>query len=265
MPPDQTSSFETVLDAPPAGSPPAAPPAPVPPAPPAADAAPAPGSPPAPPPAPPAPPAQKAEKPKDLPDTYWDAEKGAVKTDDLIKAANDLAASKKDVITDLAAVKLTPTVVKDYYGKDIKLDAEAPIVKAMLGLAKEEGLRAGTANKLVDLVLQAQVASQEADAKEFAKIGDNAEARFKAAAAKAATQLGYTGTAGPDGKVDESMKVRAQNLFSRLDNHEDFLVLEELLGLKAGPTAAEAGGAGGVVPFANRLYPEDAKKSAGAR
>lgn len=193
---------------------------------------------------------QVATRPDYLPESYWDAEKGAPKADALSKIFADHEARTKNAITDWSKLELK-TSVKGLDDKEVEIDRDAPMVKALGEIAKERGWTGEDVQPLIDMVATMQRSSAEAEMKDFIKLGGGdvkkANERANAVVTQAARLLGWTGQAGADGKVDESGRRAAVRLMADIHSSEAFEVLEKLITATQAPGAASGGGGGGEV------------------
>lgn len=209
---------------------------------------------------------QVATRPDYIPESYWDAEKGAPKVEDISKIFQAHDARTKNVIADWGKYELK-TSVKGLDDKEIEIDREAPMVKALGEIAKERGWTGEDVQPLVDMVATMQRAAAEAEINGFLKLGGGdrkkANDRAEAVVAKAATLLGYTGEAGADGKVDDSGRRAVVRLMADIHSSEAFEVLEKLINATQSPGSASGGGGGGETKdIASRWYGDGSLKKA---
>lgn len=207
---------------------------------------------------------QVATRPDYLPESYWDAEKGAPKIEDISKIFAAHEARTKNVITDWDKLELK-TSVKGLDDQEITIDRDAPMVKALGEIAKERGWTGEDVQPLVDMVATMQRAAAEAEINSFLKLGGGdrkkANDRAEAVVAKAASLLGYTGQAGADGKVDDSGRRAVVRLMSDIHSSEAFEVLEKLINATQAPGSASGGGGGGeTIDIASRWYGDGSLK-----
>ncbi len=207
---------------------------------------------------------QVATRPDYIPETYWDAEKGAPKVDDISKIFQAHEARSKGVIADWSKHELK-TSVKGLDDKDIEIDRDAPMVKALGEIAKERGWTGEDVQPLIDMVATMQRASAEAEINDFLKLGGGdkkkASDRTNAVITKAAGLLGYTGQAGGDGKVDETGRQAVVRLMADIHSSEAFEVLEKLINAAQAPGSVVSGGGGGeTTDIASRWYGDGSLK-----
>jgi len=201
---------------------------------------------------------QVATRPDYIPETYWDAEKGAPKVEDISKIFQAHDARTKGVIADWSKHELK-TSVKGLDDKEVEIDREAPLVKALGEIAKERGWTGEDVQPLIDMVATMQKSAAEAEVTDFLKLGGGdvkkANERANAVVTQAARMLGWTGQAGADGKVDEAGRRAAVRLMADIHSSEAFEVLEKLITATQAPgSAANGGGGGEVKDIASRWY-----------
>lgn len=130
-------------------------------------------------------------RPENVPEQFWDTEKGALKSDDLIAAYTPLAEKVKAEEDRLAAYPKAATEIPFAIpdgalgeGVKVELDENHPLIAPARELLFEEKLPPALLGKLGALVVKQQLA----EAKEFEtartaqmqKLGDNAGARIDA-------------------------------------------------------------------------------------
>lgn len=211
--------------------------------------------------------ADPPQRPDFLPESYWDAEKGSAKLEDLGKLAADHAARQAELIDDPEKFDWSNVKVAGPDGVDITIDPENPLVKAFTSMGKDRGWTKSDVSAAAELILNAEKSAAEARAKEYEALGPKRAERLTSAVQTIARLAGYTGQAGQDGKVDDTVLREAQAfLGSTIQSKAQFEFLEKVLSAAGLPPAAEAGGTGGkVVDVAKRLYPNEAKYASGAR
>lgn len=205
-----------------------------------------------------APAVSSATRPAYLPEQYWDSSKNEVKAPDLQKHFETLAARQADLVTDPAKFDLKSSI-KGQDGSDIQFNLDDPLMKGVLGLAKDRGLTKQDVQALGDVVITAEKAAVEAEYKEFLKIGGGDEAkanqRMNAVLAKGAALLGAEGKETPESKKAMGSLIAVISLSSQ------FEALEKLLNSVA-PGSAEAGGGSAVDKnIATRWYPKEVAKA----
>ena len=224
------------------------------------------GSPPAPPPAPPAappaPPPAATTRPDYLPETFWDPTKNAVKDTDLKAHFENHSKRQAEVFSDPTKFQFK-TELKDAEGKPIELNTDEPLVKAVFGLAKERGLTTGDVNALTEVVLQAEIASAEAEKKEYLAFGGGDEAkalaRLTALATRGATLLGKDDQGKPTADAQKAMNT----IIAGLSTKAQFEALEKLIA--GDPAAATGAGAGKTPDIAKSWYGEDGLSGTGMK
>lgn len=135
----------------------------------------------------------KPTKPDGLADSFWDAEKGAVKFDDLTRTLGELTAIKETVEQRKAAVPEKPDGYKPELPKTFKapqgikipeLTADNPSFVKLREVAHKHGLPQEAVSDLVALKTELDLAELDAAGKaidaEFAKLGDKAKERVSA-------------------------------------------------------------------------------------
>lgn len=135
---------------------------------------------------------EKPVKPEGLADSYWDADKGELKTADLIKDHTELSTK---AAAEAERRKGLPAKADDYkieLPKDIEappgfemvLDAQGEVATEFKAMVHEYGLTQDAATKLVGLLAKnenARIARVDGAVKlEVAKLGDNGMARIDA-------------------------------------------------------------------------------------
>lgn len=131
-------------------------------------------------------------RPEGLPDSYWDGEKNAVKTDDLVKRFNELStkdaaeAVRKNSLPQTAdAYKVElPADFKAPAGVDFKFDEKAPEIAQARAMAHAKGWTQQDFSEALGIFAAAKVAEQAtintARAAEVAKLGATGPTRVDA-------------------------------------------------------------------------------------
>lgn len=128
-------------------------------------------------------------RPEQLPEQYWDADKGAVKVSDLLK---DHLALKTEVETARADVpesadgyelKVSDAVeLPDGYALDI--DKDSPFAKEIFAAAHQHKMPRAAVQSLVDAEARRQIAEQQAAVDQYVTdkgaLGENADKRIEA-------------------------------------------------------------------------------------
>lgn len=194
-------------------------------------------------------PAAPAARPDYIPESYWDAEKGAPKLEDIGAKLKSVAEREAAAITDWDKFELK-TDIKDIQGNAIEIDRDSPLVKALGGIVKERGWGADDVKPLIDTIVTAQKAAVEAEKAEFESLGEQRVARRDAVLTRGATLLGDDGGA----KIEAVM--------SLISTAEQFKIFEQLVNAAAGPRAPDARPGGQAPTTLEVLYPDDVKKRA---
>jgi hypothetical protein len=149
----------------------------------------------------------KAAQPEGLDAAFWDADKGALRTDDAVKALKELAALKADA--DMRA-KAVPAKADDYKvelpsefkapeGFDFKFDEKDPAIPALKAWAHGMKLDQSAVSGLLAIEAQRQFALQkshlEAHKVEMASLGANAETRLSELKGRITAAVGEDGFA----------------------------------------------------------------------
>jgi hypothetical protein len=188
-------------------------------------------------------------RPDYIPESYWDAEKGAPKLEDIGAKLKSVAEREAAAIADWDKFELK-TDIKDLQGNDISIDRDNPLVKALGGIAKERGWGPDDVNPLINTIVTAQKAAIEAEKAEFESLGDQRFARRDAVLARGAAMLGEGG----------DTKIKA--IVSLISTAEQFKIFEQFVNAAAGPRAAEPRPGGQAPSSLETLYPDDMKKRA---
>lgn len=189
-------------------------------------------------------------RPENVPEQFWDTEKNALKTDDLITAYSTQA---ERIAAEDARLAALPKSAKDYVlelpagiapeGVKIDLDENHPLLGPARELLFEEKLPPALLGKLGALVVKQQLAEakelEAARTAQMQKLGDNAGARIDAVKTFV-KQFG-----GPD----------AEAVSEHIFTAKQYGVFETLM------RAFSAQGAQPVVPLANHLNGKTPQKT----
>ncbi len=144
--------------------------------------------------------ANRPEMPDGLPESFWDAEAGQVKTDDLIKSYSELNTFKSEYDSRFANRPESPDAYEIRLPEDIELSDEQkaqfdlselkdnPLMKSVLKIVHDAGGDQSTLDALMGEVIKDEMAYQQAATAEVekhakeekAKLGQNADARIEA-------------------------------------------------------------------------------------
>lgn len=131
-------------------------------------------------------PVVKAEKPDFVPDDFWDAEKGAVKTEDLTAALDELKTLKAPRAPEDYKIDVPADVAKEMGYEDGQpvFDPDAPLTKLLPGILSEMGAnpeKLGSAMAKVAQILRDEEKALTVDmVAEVGKMGENAPRRLDA-------------------------------------------------------------------------------------
>lgn len=187
-------------------------------------------------------PSSPPARPDSIPEKFWDAEKGAVKTDDLINSHRELEGWKASVESLGAQVPEKPDGYKLELPKDVELpeglefkpNPDDPRVAPLREWAHKHRIPQDALSELYGVEAQAAIQSFKAD-KEFAeaemqKLGEKGPERVKA------VEAWIDAVAG-----DKDAAQAGKDLLSFSDGVKLF---ENLMKLQAGPTAVRSGAEG---------------------
>lgn len=121
-----------------------------------------------------------AQRPEHYPEKFWDAEKGELRTDDVLKSYGELEKRFGSFTgaPDEYAIGLSDELKE----QGIELKADSPMVEEMMKLSKELGLNQEGFSKVVNMLGMSELArhnaEREAIAADIASLGDNSDRRI---------------------------------------------------------------------------------------
>jgi hypothetical protein len=217
--------------------------------------------------APASPPASPPVRPENVPEAFWDAEKGAIKTDDLVKSYSDIAKFKSEHDAKLAAVPekadgyvVPETLIDDEVAKIIPKDREITIDEKspMLAFAREFAHSHKLPQEVFEGMVKGYIKQQVLEEKAFAeaseaenkKLGANAPQRHQALKDFLVSNVGEADTKEILSSVFTAKQVEAfERLIARYSNQGNVIPLHQKRddGSDASPTSQ--------LPMAKRMFP----------
>lgn len=205
-------------------------------------------------------PAPAPTRPDWAPETFWDAEKGQLKGEDIGKILASHAERQADIITDPAKVAIKSDL-KDKDGNPITFNTDSPLLKAAAEMGAKRGWTNGDLTAMAEIVATAQLAAKEAEDADILALGNGdrakADARLQAVLTKGAALIAADEKGNPSPEATKALATLVASIHSR----GEFETLEKLINAAGGPNAAAAGGGGEVVDIAKRWYPNEGKKA----
>lgn len=128
--------------------------------------------------------AVQSDRPEHVPEKFWDAESGQVKTDSVLESYTQL--EKRFGAFTGAPEEYEFSLSQELSEQGIELSADDPLIEQFKEMAKESNMSAEMANKLVNMYVEGQYANslggEEAEqariAEEMKQLGDKAEMRI---------------------------------------------------------------------------------------
>lgn len=123
---------------------------------------------------------EATQRPDNVPEKFWDAEAGSVRTDDVLKSYTALEGRFGSFTG--AEKEYAAAFSDELVEAGISLDSEDPMIEPAIEFAKEMEMNQEGFSKMVNLYGMVELAKhnaqKEADAADIASLGDNAERRI---------------------------------------------------------------------------------------
>ncbi len=124
---------------------------------------------------------EATQRPENVPEKFWDAEKGETRVDDVLKSYGELEGrfgSFTGAPEDDYKVELSDELKE----QGVEINADDPVLQEAMKLGKEMGLNQDGFNKFVEIQAMAAIANQKAEQEavtaDIASLGDNADRRL---------------------------------------------------------------------------------------
>ena len=122
-----------------------------------------------------------AERPENVPEKFWDAEKGETRVDDVLKSYGELE-GRFGSFTGAPEEDYAVGLSDEMKEQGVELNADDPVLQEAMKLGKEMGLSQDGFNKFIEIQamgeLARQTAANEAMQADIASLGDNADRRI---------------------------------------------------------------------------------------
>jgi len=121
------------------------------------------------------------DRPENVPEKFWNAEKGEIRTDDVLKSYTELH-SKFGAFTG-APEEYTAELTEELKEQGVELIDDDPVLGKAKEFAKEMNMNQDGFNKMIQMYAMSQLAESKAGedhrAEQFAALGDNADRRVE--------------------------------------------------------------------------------------
>ena len=124
---------------------------------------------------------EATQRPENVPEKFWDAEKGETRVDDVLKSYGELE-GRFGSFTGAPEGDYAVELSDELKEQGVELNADDPVLQEAMKLGKEMGLNQEGFSKFVEIQAMAAVANKTAEddamAADIASLGDNADRRL---------------------------------------------------------------------------------------